>query len=75
MTIVTNRHSHNAISRAITACLAPGVAHVRRRFETVLQDQHALRRVGALFEVPDIARDGDQDDPTGNVWQQGRDNL
>ena len=31
--------------------------------------------LGALFGVPDIARDGDQDDPTGNVWQQGRDNL
>jgi hypothetical protein len=46
-----------------------------RQFETILQDQHPLRRVGALFGVPDIARDGDQDDPTGNVWQQGRDNL
>jgi hypothetical protein len=30
---------------------------------------------GPLFGVPDIARDGDQNDPTGNVWQQGRDNL
>ena len=75
MTIVTNWHSHNSISRAITACLALGVAHVRRQFETVLQDQHPLRRVGPLFGVPDIARDGDQNDPTGNVWQQGRDNL
>jgi hypothetical protein len=54
---------------------ALGVAHVRRQFETILQDQHPLRRVGALFGVPDIARDGDQNDPTGNVWQQGRDSL
>jgi hypothetical protein len=30
--------SHNSISRAITACLALGVAHVRRQFDTVLQD-------------------------------------
>src|SRR5258707_14141464 len=75
MTIVTNRHSHNSISRAITACLALGVVHVRRQFETVLQDQYPLRRVGPLFEVPGIARDGDQNDPTRNVWQPGRDNL
>jgi hypothetical protein len=52
-----------------------GVAHVRRQFETVLQDQHSLRRVGALFGVPDIARDGDQNDPIGNVWPQRRDIL
>jgi hypothetical protein len=60
---------------AITACLALGVAHVRKQFKTVLQDQHLLRSVGALFGVLGIARDGDQNDPTGNVWQQGRDNL
>jgi hypothetical protein len=48
---------------------------VRRQFETVLQDQHLLRRVGALFGVPGVARDGDQNDPAGNVWQRGQDNL
>jgi hypothetical protein len=57
MTIVTNWHSHNSISRAIIACLALGVA---RQFKTVLQDQHLLRSVGALFGVPGVARDGDQ---------------
>jgi hypothetical protein len=31
---------------------------VLSRFETVLQDQNHLRRVGALFGVPGIARDG-----------------
>jgi hypothetical protein len=75
MTIVTNWHSQNLISRAISTCLALGVAHARRQFETVLQDQDLLRRAGALFGVPGIAGDGDQNDPTGNVWQQGRDNL
>ena len=55
--------------------LALGVAHARRQFETILQDQHLLRRVGALFGVPGIARDGDQNDPGGNVRQQGRDHL
>jgi hypothetical protein len=34
------------------------LGHVRRQFETVLQDQHLLRCVGARFEVPGIARDG-----------------
>src|SRR5258708_6510770 len=76
MTIVTNWHSHNSTSCAMSACPALGVAHVRRQFiETVLQDQHHLRRVGALFGVPGIARDGYHNDPTGNAWQQGRDNL
>jgi hypothetical protein len=45
-----------------------GGAHVPRQFETVLQDKHLLRRVGALFGVSGSARDGDQNDPTGNVW-------
>jgi len=35
MTIVTNWHSQNSISRAISACRALGVAHVRGQFETV----------------------------------------
>jgi hypothetical protein len=48
--------------------LALGVADVRWQFETVLQDQHLLRRVSALFGVPDFARDGYQNDPTGIVW-------
>jgi hypothetical protein len=52
-----------------------GVAHVRSRFETVLQDQHLVRRVGALFGVPGVARNGDQSDPTWEIWQKGRDNL
>src|SRR5260221_8795634 len=76
MPIVTNWHSHHSASCAISACLDLGVAHVRRQFiETVLQDQHHLRRVGALFGVPGIVRDGYQNDPTGNVWQKRRDNL
>jgi hypothetical protein len=45
-----------------------GGAHVPKQFETVLQDKHLLRCVGALFGVPGSARDGDQNDPTGNVW-------
>jgi len=31
------------------------LGHVRRHFETVLQDQHLLRCVGARFGVPGIA--------------------
>jgi hypothetical protein len=54
---------------------ALGVADVRWQFETILQDQHLLRRVGALFGVPSSARDGDQRYPTGDIRQQGRDNL
>jgi hypothetical protein len=34
------------------------LGRVRRQFETVLQDQHLLRCVGARFGVPGIARDG-----------------
>ena len=34
------------------------LGHVRTHFETVLQDQHLLRCVGARFGVPGIARDG-----------------
>ena len=34
------------------------LGHVLRQFETVLQDQHLLRRVDALFGVPGVARDG-----------------
>jgi len=44
----------------------------RRPFEPTLQDQHLLRRVGALFGAPGIARDGDQNDPTGNIWERSR---
>jgi hypothetical protein len=45
-----------------------GGAHVPRQLKTVLQDRHLVRRVGALFRVPGSARDGDQNDPNGNVW-------
>lgn len=68
-------HRSIATASAISACPAPGVAHVWTRFETGLQDQHLVRRVGALFGVPDVARNGDQSDATGNIWQKGRGNL
>jgi hypothetical protein len=40
------------------------LGHVLSQFETVLQDQHLLRCVGARLGVPGIARDGD-------VWSLG----
>ena len=68
MTIVTNWHSHKRDLSRYFSMPCSGGAHVPRQFETVLQDKYPLRRVGALFGVPDGARDGNQNDSTGNVW-------
>ena len=75
MGIMTNSHSRNSMAHTILACLALGDGHARRQFETFLHDQHLVRRIGALFEMPDIAPDGDQNNQTRNIRQQGRGNL